>query len=852
MFDELESWFSDRPLWLQDATVRLLNDNLNEDGYNDLKRICCNEVELQIDDEVVPTAQQVTAEVLGIEPTAQNVKLCSISNLIGLNALSPRNPLILEDGLNIIYGDNGSGKSGYTRLLKHVCDARNKEDLYADVFSETPPSQSCTVCYKENDEESTLAWCSTEGVVSNLSSVEIYDSCCASVYVTDENKLAYVPSILNLFTQLCTVSETLSTKLDEIKNSYVSTKPILPTEFKFTALGIWYTSLNADVLDAVVTQNTSWTEADVAHLSSLNLRLSTEDPAIEARKIRVRVVELKKLVKTFRELELKLSEGSCSSYLAAKKEYNLKKNASVEYAESIFENSPLEGIGEESWKLLWKQAKLYSENKAYVGKTFPNTEDEAVCVLCQQSLNGESKGRLNDFEEFISGELEVEAQSSKKQYELLRDKLKEEFTAELISSQSTGAELDDIISSSLLVLLAEVSSTISELLEYDGEESFVSTVSFDVINELDALIISREVDASQFEEDARAADREGLESNKKELDARKWMFQQRTSILDEVILQTKIKKINEAKKLTNTRKMTNKISEIADSIVSPSYMERFESEVATLGAGRIKVKLEKTRSSKGTVFFQIKLDDNIHSAPVEGVLSEGEFRIISLASFLADVEGQEGNSTFIFDDPISSLDQSYEERVAERLVEMSRDRQVIVFTHRTSLLVTLQSIADAKSLPNTTIGLTKEEWGAGEVGNTPVLVQKPKASINNLINKIPEGRRILEEQGSEFYDWWAKSICSTIRITIEKLIEYDLLADVVQRFRRPIKTAGKLSNVAKVTDADCQYIDSLMTQFSCYEHSQPAESPVPLPSPDELTEDLTRLKDWLAEFSARR
>jgi hypothetical protein len=45
-------------------------------------------------------------------------------------------------------------------------------------------------------------------------------------------------------------------------------------------------------------------------------------------------------------------------------------------------------------------------------------------------------------------------------------------------------------------------------------------------------------------------------------------------------------------------------------------------------------------------------------------------------------------------DPMSSLDQEYEERTAERLVALSATRQVIVFTHRLSLLRYLTQASD--------------------------------------------------------------------------------------------------------------------------------------------------------------
>ncbi|MFC0571556.1 AAA family ATPase [Paraburkholderia solisilvae] len=92
------------------------------------------------------------------------------------------------------------------------------------------------------------------------------------------------------------------------------------------------------------------------------------------------------------------------------------------------------------------------------------------------------------------------------------------------------------------------------------------------------------------------------------------------------------------------------------------------------------------QEGKGRISFALKLRDTKQNAAAHAVLSEGESRIVALAAFLADITGSGQSTPFVFDDPISSLDQEFEERVADRLVELSRTRQVIVFTHRLSLL----------------------------------------------------------------------------------------------------------------------------------------------------------------------
>ncbi|NQT24088.1 AAA family ATPase [candidate division KSB1 bacterium] len=851
--EELESWFKGRPLWLQDAARRLIEKGeLDEEDYVDLLKICGTEAGVEFEGEEIPLAKSTPAAAFTKEEHAHKVEICSISNVVGVNALNPKKPLNIPDGLTVIFGQNSAGKSGYTRLLKHVCGAKNPGQLYPDAFKDRPASQSCKIEYKYDGNEDELNWDITQGINKQLSAIELYDTACGSVYVIYENQLAYEPPLLRLFAELTATSDILSDRLDGLSRTLVSAKPLLPNEYWMTKLGQWYQTLTSATTEATIEQKCAWSEEDQQLLDALNLRLKSPDPKASAEAIRKSKLQVDKLLAGFRNWDSKLSDDACSTYIVSKKDCSDKKIAASEYAKSIFEKSPLTGIGEDAWNLLWEQARAYSQKVAYPQAEFPNIGDDAVCVLCQQPLvDDEVKRRLTDFERFVKGELESAAKTAKETLDVTEESLKHTPEEELITSMITGAGLDDAMSKRLLALRESITQKTKELLETEICKEFTAGMDFTVLDELVTLLESMGETEKQFEEDAKEDKREVIKKEALELNTKKWISQQKDAIFAEILVLGKRAKITQAKQLVNTTALTRKKSSLAEELVTAEYIQRFENEIEKLGAGRIKVNLEKTRSDKGRVYFQIKLEGNQLELPVDKILSEGEFRIISLAAFLADVEGHADKSTFIFDDPISSLDQDYEEKVAERLVELSKSRQVLVFTHRLSLMALIEEAVKKQGLAQNIIGLYKEPWGTGEPGLPPIYAQKTKAAINTLISKIPEGRKILDEQGNEPYSWWVKGMCSNSRITLEKVIEFDLLADVVQRFRRSITTQGKLHNVAKVTSKDCAYIDGLMTKYSRYEHSQPKEVSLPPLEPDELETDLNQLKEWRDNFTKR-
>jgi hypothetical protein len=358
-------------------------------------------------------------------------------------------------------------------------------------------------------------------------------------------------------------------------------------------------------------------------------------------------------------------------------------------------------------------------------------------------------------------------------------------------------------------------------------------------------------DVMRCQTDADSDARPQLNAELSELKARKWISGQVDAINAEIQRLQTLDQLVSAKRLADTRGLSRKKGELSESLITEAFIQRFRTELHVLGASRIKVRLSKKRVDKGRVLHELRLEQAQSGVPRE-VLSEGEHRIVSLAAFLADVTGKLHPAPFVFDDPISSLDQSFEEAVVQRLVRLAADRQVIVFTHRISLLVLLQDYGKKEERDPKVTCVRSEAWGTGEPGDTPLFAKKPEKALNTLLNdSLAKARNTLQKEGQSSYSLLAKAICSDFRIVLERMIEADLLADVVQRFRRAITTQGKLEKLPKITPEDCRLFDELMTKYSRYEHSQPNEAPVVLPDPEELKADLESLRDWRTSFIAR-
>lgn len=851
---ELEEWLSQRNLWLQNAIKRIIeNDFISDEDLSQLIELCKKEAGLSEEINGDLKSLKFSLRSLSDEEKSNNLIIESISNLTGMFALSPRKPLQLgKKPLTVVYGRNGSGKSSYVKVLKHVCGARKPGKLISNIFQNNNQIKSCNIDIKIGDKPESIYWKQEDGLSSKLKEVEIYDTDCAYIYVNSENEVTYEPWLLTLLTKITDVCTKVGEAIEKEIENKPSKNPCIPKEYINTDAGKWYLNLSTKSIKDVDSKCQWNCELD-KQLQSLKERLIVVNPTEQAKVLRNKINSLSRLIKNVEDLEMGLGYDVCNKYLEYKKDAELKKRVANEDADKVLGLTSLEGIGTESWKLLWQQAREYSEKIAYTDKDFPNVSDDARCVLCQQPLDEKAKNRLISFEAFIKGNIQKQAVAAEAELK--------NFTSKIIDVPEVSV-IDLLIDSCGIVdekQIAFIKSTFNNF-ELRKKSLFSATCIEDITETPNTEFLKyyrNEIDtfkqkAVTFDEDAKSQGRDIIQEKIYGLEANKWLYQQKESIEEEIKRLVLIEGLKRAKRLTNTQAISVKKSELSNKLVTEQYMNRFQKELRLLGAHQLKVELVKTKTQKGHIFHQIKLKNCKEDIRTSEVLSEGEMRIVSLAAFLADVESRKSSTPFIFDDPISSLDQEYEEATVERLVELSKNRQVIVFTHRISLLSLIEEAVKKHGLETSVVSLRNEYWGAGEPNETPINVKNPETALNSLINdRLPKAVKILNEMGQSEYEPLAKAICSDFRIIIERFVENKLLCDVVQRFRRSVNTLGKLEKIPLITVEDCKLFDELMTKYSKYEHSQSIELPVFAPDIEELKEDMEKLKKWSEDFKKR-
>jgi energy-coupling factor transporter ATP-binding protein EcfA2 len=758
-----------------------------------------------------------------------------------------------EQPLTVVYGQNGSGKSGYIRVLKHGSGQRNPGPLLPNVFSNSSDEQSCKFKFSMDGAIRDAEWNFSTGPVDELRDIQIYDHNCAALYVNEENETTFEPFVLSLFTQLTDICARVNQVLQDEIRSKPSRKPVLPAECQTTQSGSWYEKLNQLTTTREISERCQWPDELEVELTTLNQRLVEVNPPEKAKNLRKQKGRLTSFQEELVKARERLSDKQCEAYLSARRDSQVRRRAADTDAANVFASAPLVGVESETWKLLWEQARAYSEGYAYRDVPFPNTGADARCVLCQQSLSSEAKQRFDSFESFVRGRLEIEAGRAENHVR----QLYEGFNAP-VPGENLDLRMDSVglTSEAERAAVAWYCSTIENrkaaLLTVEDTSQLPPVPGDGSLDFLTDRVVAIEEQAVSLDQDSTGETRPVLENRRKELKAKKWLSQQRNGIEQEASRLKDIHSLQQAQRLTNTQALSTKKSILAETLITVAYIERFQKKLKGLDARRVQAKLVKTRAERGHVFHEIQLVDPTQSVRTSEVLSEGEFRIVSLAAFLADVEVRGDGCPFIFDDPISSLDHLFEEATARRLVELSKSRQVIIFTHRLSLLEYIQNAAEKVGVGQAAvISLRREHWGVGEPSEPSMNQMKPEGALDQVSQRLRQARVVLEQIGQRAYEDSAKGICSDFTILLERVIEKQLLAGVIRRYSREVTTKGKIHELAKITASDCAYFDELMTKYSKYEHSQPEETPIPLLGPDEIAEDFRNLKNWMSEFKRR-
>jgi uncharacterized protein YeeX (DUF496 family) len=859
LLSEILDWSIDIPPWQRDALRRLFQyEDLTENDYDALYAML--KTEHGIPDPHNHKSVPLAPEHLPSNTTEDRAVLKSMQDLKHVNRINSEKPLTFsKTGITIIYGGNGSGKSGYSRVLKQACRARDQtEDVLTDATNaEEQTSIPEAVFDIETQKESkSLRWHRGNNSPDELSTIAVFDAHCARAYLK-EGEAAYLPYGMDIVVDLADVIiPNLKKKLSkEISSVNVDVSPFnhLCDE---TEVGKLISDLNHETDTEKIKKLATLSETETARIAQLKTVLSESDPKAKAQECRLSAERIKDFAQKTREACSWVNDESVAKLQVLCIAVNKAEQAERLAAQDLrSDENLLPGTGEKVWKTLFEAARKFSTEVAYPGKPFPYTEDDALCPLCQQSL-GEAGNRLKRFEEYIQNDTAQKATNKKRELDSSKAKL-QNADIDIRLSPALREELE-----SLYLKVVPAISNFQKTLENRRKCILTAMASnrwaglpdiAESPNQLLRHVAAKQLMAARnFKKAANELNKQTLKKECDELVAREKL---KTSLAPILRLVEKMKFKNKLKRCEddlNTRKITDKCKDLAKDVITPELKKAIENEFSLLHIEHIKTKLEQ-RNEKGKVYYSLILDLPT-DAKLGAILSEGEQRALAISSFFAELELANHKGAIVLDDPVCSLDHYRREYVARRIIKEAKHRQVIVFTHDTIFLAELQNEMNHQKVNCLIHHLEWIDGKAGYVQNGLPWEHKGYKERLDLLKKIH--KRIEKKwqpypnskQRIEIEDAYNK-----LRATIERVIEDIVFNDVIKRYREHVKV-GKLDQIADLNIDHCNKLKDLYKR--CHpeinSHDKSSAKHTPPPTPNELKEDITILKTTIQEIKDER
>jgi energy-coupling factor transporter ATP-binding protein EcfA2 len=853
---EILAWSQSAPAWLRDALRRIvISSELSEPDIGELVELCKAPHGLSANP---PTADLLSHSHVPAIPTTGAVSVSSITHVADVNALAPNEVLALAPkGLTIIYGDNGAGKSGFTRILRRACRARGgNEPILANAMSDKPagaPTAKIEFTVAGVSREHT--WRDGTAADPDLSAISVFDTDAAQVYVEEKTEVRFRPFGLDVTDRAAAACARVKKEIESERDAHRAQVATLPVLAPSTAAGKLIAQITGLTQVAEVDRLGTLNEEEQRELDTLTAALATaraEDPKKKAAEVSLRAERFRRHRTELSEIATALADDRVAEIARLAVEAQDAEKEAQRFAESLAKEVALAGVGKREWTALWDAARAYSETQAYVDHAFPHLGEGAACVLCQQELQAPAQQRMRRLAEFATGTVQAAARQKRASVDQARAAISAQRLGE--RSADTFAELQTAEPTVALKVGEFVVSATA--CQKDIVAGTPSPRRCDVpapLAELDALIGQLESQAEALRNAADPAARAKSEARASELGARKALGAALPQVHAEIKRRARLNAYEQCLKDVDTRGLTKLGGELTKKYVTDALTKGFDAELTALGFTALELELKPASAQRGQLFHKLQLK-HATRAELPKVVSEGESRCIALAAFMAELRSAGHESAIVFDDPVSSLDHRWRSSVARRLVEAARTRQVVVFTHELVFLAALLHEAELAGVPAETRTVARDREFAGHISaGLPWYGLPTKRRIGWLREQWTKADKVFRTEGQNAYDPCATRLYAELRQTWERAIEEVLLNQVVLRFRPGIET-NRLKKLGDITPEDLDAVDVGMTKSSKWEggHDQALAMNEHPPQPDELKGDIDALDQWVAAVDKRR
>ena len=852
-------WSNTQPAWVQDALRRVFTvGELTPADYDELMALVLNANGAGIEN--VPAAQPLDAAHLPAQPNAGTTCLASVSDMQCVNRFAPGSSIAFAlSGMTIVFGHNGSGKTGVSRVLKQVCRARVRHPVLGNVFAEDYRRQvpSATIHYQTNGADGHLDWEMGGDPPTAVQSIAILDEACAQDYVANEAHAAFQPFGLGhlegladkvfaeLRRRLQVVSEGLDCGVARFQN-------IAEAQ---TEVGRLLARITATTDAAEVERLGTLNEVNLRRLEELNALLAETNGEARAVAIEAYAGRLEEIARLASRAKSFVDERAADRWKTILEERDTTAQAR-EQVEALVRGDKLPGTGGELWRQMFNAAKEFSLRHAYPEQPAPFLGEGAQCPLCQTELDQPAKDRLSAFNNFIVSEATVAAATAETTLVAAR-------TA--ISQADLSLPVDEVLTReitagdpSLLDVLAtargELAARRDWLLEREATRVWDNAPAmshepghFTLIR---LVVLRLRTQAQEFRAAVDHELRAGLESEKAELVARQVLVPHKDAVLTVISNLKQRALLALCTNSLDTGPISRQCRTLATRYITDALIADMTTELRNLRVEGMSHTL-RPRIERGKTFVSMVVEGT--NVKASNILSDGEKRIAAIAHFLAELSQSGSTSGIVVDDPVSSLDHRYRHRVAARLVHESTVRQVVVFTHDAVFLSALLTELERLHLRPEVLSMESAEGAPGH--NYRGLPWNNQSVAEKLANLEGDQRRLADQWNHPPSDALCRDMADTygrVRGTLERLVREHVLGKAIRPFDERVQIE-RLAAVAGFSMEEFDQINAIYLRCNAATdaHDSSGEGGREVPHPNDLLGDIATMRGLVEQASTR-
>lgn len=722
-------------------------------------------------------------------PTLKIIELSALSEVTGVNKLAKEQTIAFAPNLTVIYGENGTGKTGYGRILKALGFSYDQNNtILSNIFGATEP-QSANIDFKANGSPETFTW-TGKNKNDDLASISVFNNNCVQISLDGSRQLIVSPIGFHLFNLVSSELGALGGLLQDKKNEYPVQISWLENLNINTPQQVFINALSKDSNDQKLIELSTFGEEQAKELSAKELDLSNLNMALlqnEIRSLNYQISELNAITGKVEEAKGVFNTDIWNQLITINQSIGeLEKNTQKGISE-IVSSKGIEFYDTNEFKTFLSSAEAYIKK---IGRpNYPQNED--VCIYCRQPLENDAKELLENYRRLLNDKTEEDLAKLRKSKQNLINSVNKIDTALKLGYPSYGSDDKDnpIQPEELQAYNREleflkkifIDDEITEDLvfnfKYDDFKTFISnktTQLQDSLTKKNELLTNIETKETE------------LKRIIAELKDRKF-FSAKVDEIRKVISNHKTLSIlNKNANSFSTSSISRKTSQAREELVSQDFNNIFQEELKALRKSGMPIEL-----SFGTDRGKTKISHKISNHQLLEILSEGEQKTIALAEFLTELQLDNIKAPVIFDDPVNSLDHKIIDSFTKRIIRLCEQRQIVIFTHSVLLFNSLLYSSTQPTFKHLSYKFYNSQKEYDFVGIiTEAEEEKNKVSqnikiINTLINNKPKDRSEVEV---------AKDGFGELRSAIELCIEHEIFNGTIQRYRKHV-SLGKFIQV---------------------------------------------------------